>query len=62
MTEKFIIGYYKLPSNPSVTVYVESVRDHRKITEVNVEPGKLDDTLDILKLKYPNHNVCEFKY
>ena len=60
---KCIIGYYKKPADPYYRVYVQDMSGYEYLEDFTVsENDSIMDIISNLKKKYPNSNVCEFKY
>jgi hypothetical protein len=57
----YIIGYYHLPNSLTSRVYVQNVKTYRK-DEYDVDPGEVNNLIEKLKVKYPDHRLCEFVY
>ena len=59
---KYLIGYYKLPSK-NYEVYVQDTEGYSYIERFKVnDNSKINEVINSLKEKYPNHDVCEFIY
>ena len=59
---KYLIGYYKLPGE-NYRVYVQETYGYTYVEDFHVEDNsKINDVINELKNKYPDHNLCEFIY